>query len=153
MADEEIIQPDFMDLSVSNETSGPDEDPDKKVSSALSAAFRRRDVHHPTMRMSIQQPQVQEEKENGVDPIEEEIDFSVHLQGLDITKLAIDGNMINTVLEQVFQQFGITDDLNKNAGLKKRKTPEEIKIAVQNHIITQLGRLELHLLTDVKMLS
>ena len=74
---------------------------------------------------------------------EEEEDQTINLQGMDIDKLALDGTLAMTALNDVLQKIGIDVSASGESSKKKSRkqmSPLEIKCNVQTQIIIQLGR-------------
>lgn len=90
----------------------------------------------------------EKEKESDEDDVE---DLNISLDGLDVGKLAIDGKLVSTVLEEVFRKCGLDlkdADSSPSAARKKKLSPVEMKVTVQNQIILQLGRYVVNSVID-----
>jgi hypothetical protein len=81
-----------------------------------------------------------EQLEEEIRKSQEELKLDMHLDGLDINQLAVDGKMMSTVLDEVLLKFGLESKVETKSEKKGKKTKEELKISIQNHIIIQLGK-------------
>lgn len=88
----------------------------------------------------IEEKDEMEELEEEIRKSHEELKLDLHLDGLDINQLAVDGKMMSTVLDEVLLKFGLDSKVESKLEKKGKKTKEELKINIQNHIIIQLGK-------------